>query len=99
MRSVDSRSAPRRPAGLVTPQTGRVGPSGRVVYVGILLLFVLAVGSYFVYQVAQVVLTLLVTLLLAIILSGPVNYLARRGLSRGWAMALVAGTMGLVSHL
>jgi predicted PurR-regulated permease PerM len=65
----------------------------------VLLLFILAISGYFIYQVAQVVLTLLVTLLLAVILGGPVNYLARRGLGRGLAMALVVGSIGLFSWL
>jgi predicted PurR-regulated permease PerM len=97
VRSADAQSAPHRAASPITPQTG--GPSGRAVYVGILLIFVLAVGSYFIHQIAQVVLALLVTLLLAVILSWPVNYLARRGLSRGLATALVAGAIGLVFWL
>lgn len=78
---------------------GGTPPPGRAIYLGVLLLFFLAIGSYFIYQVAQVALTLLVTLLLAVILAGPVNYLARRGVSRGLAMALVAGMIGLLSWL
>lgn len=97
VRPPNTRDAQHRSVGPIPPQTG--GPSGRAVYVGILLLFALAIGSYFVYQVAQVVLTLLATLLLAVILAGPVNYLARRGLRRGWAMAVVAGAVGLVFWL
>ncbi|MDP9474910.1 MAG: AI-2E family transporter [Actinomycetota bacterium] len=75
---------------------GRAGLTGRAVYVGVLLLFGLAVASYFVYQVGQVVLALLLTLLFSVILSGPVDYLARRGLTRGWATAVVVGAAVLV---
>lgn len=64
-----------------------------------MLLFVLAVGAYFVYQIGQVVLTLLLTLLLAVVVSGPVNLLARRGLSRGLALAVVVGAFGLAAWL
>ncbi len=71
----------------------------RAVYVGFLLLFALVVGSYFVYQIGQVMLTFLLVLLLAVIVSAPVNYLARRGLSRGWSLALVAGAIVLASWL
>ncbi len=65
--------------------------SERGIYVGILLLFSLLIGSYFVYQLQQVVLTFVLTLLFAIIVSGPVNYLARRGLGRGWGTMIVIG--------
>lgn len=92
-------NARRRTAPPVPRLSGGAVPPGRAVYTGILLLFVLAIGAYFVYQVAQVVLTLLVALLLAVILGAPVDYLARRGLSRGLAMALVVGAIGLLSWL
>ncbi len=68
----------------------------RAVYAGVLLLFVLAVGSYLVYEISQVILTLLLTLLLVIIISGPVNYLHRRGLGRGWATGAVAAITILI---
>jgi predicted PurR-regulated permease PerM len=88
-----SQADPRRePSG--------AGPPGRVVYLGVLLLFALAVGAYFVYQIGAVVLTLLLALLLAIIVSAPVNYLTRWGLGRGLALAMVTGAtvlcLGLV---
>ena len=70
--SPNTTSSPSRPTG---PR-----PPGRAVYIAAVLLFALAVGAYFVYQIGQVVLTLLLTLLLAVILSGPVNLLARRSL-------------------
>ena len=76
-----------------------MGPPGRTVYVGVLLLFALAIASYFVYQVGQVILVLLLTLLFAVIVSGPVDYLDRRGVTRGWATALVVGAVVLVLWL
>lgn len=76
----------------------RSAPS-RAIYGGILLVFALTVGSLFVYQIGQVVLTLLLTLLLAMIISAPVNYLARHGWGRGWALATVAGALALVAWL
>lgn len=45
------------------------------------------------------VLALLATLLLAVVASAPVDWLARRGLGRGKATALVAGTFGLALWL
>lgn len=71
--------------------------SERGIYLGVVLLFALLVGSYFVYQLQQVVLTFLLTLLFAVIVSGPVNYLARRGLSRGWGTMLVIGVTVLAA--
>ncbi len=43
------------------------------------------------YQVPQVVLTFLLTVLLSMILSGPVNYLARRGVPRAWGVLVLIG--------
>jgi len=51
-----------------------------VVYVGIGLVFALLVAGYFIYQIHEVVLTFLLTVLFSIIFSAPVNYLGRRGL-------------------
>ncbi|CAN5298574.1 AI-2E family transporter [soil metagenome] len=78
---------------------GRTVLTGRAVYIGVLLLFTLAVASYFVYQVGQVVLALLLKLLLAVILSGPVDYLSRKGLTRGWATTVVVGAAVLILSL
>ena len=82
--------------GLKSRAEGRTVSTGRAVYAGVLLLFALAVASYFVYQVGQVVLALLLTLLFAVILSRPVDYLSQKGLTRGWATAVVVGTAVLV---
>ncbi len=63
--------------------------SGRTLYAGIGLVFALLLGGYFVYKITGVVLAFLLTILFSIILSAPVNYLHRRGLSRTWGMLAV----------
>lgn len=68
-------------------------------YIAVVLLFALVIAAYFVYQVQQVVLTFAVTLLLAVVVSGPVNYLDRRGLSRGWGTMVVIGVIVLAFSL
>ncbi len=60
--------------------------SGRTLYAGIGLVFALLLGLYFVYKITGVVLAFLLTILFSILLSAPVNYLHRRGLSRVWGM-------------
>lgn len=64
---------------------------GRMVYVGIGLVFALVLASYLVYQIAVVVLVLLLTLLFSVIISGPVDYLERRGMGRGLGTLAVLG--------
>src|SRR5215218_10326431 len=61
------------------------------IYRGIGLVFALLLGIYFVYEIRTIVLVLLLTLLFAIVLSGPVNYLARRGLPRVVSVLVVLG--------
>ena len=68
----------------------------RMVYVGIGLVFALLLAGYLVYKIAVVVLVLLVTLLFSIIISAPVDYLARRGFGRGWGTLAVLGSLVLV---
>ena len=68
---------------------------GRVAYIAVVLFFALLVAGYFVYQVQQVVLAFAVALLLAVVVSGPVNFLARRGLGRGWGTMVVIGALVL----
>jgi predicted PurR-regulated permease PerM len=68
-----------------------------VIYRGIGLVFALLLGLYFVYQIQEIVLLFLLTLLFAIVLSGPVNYLARQGIPRGLGLLMVLG--GLVLAL
>ena len=85
---------------MTPPSTpGRLRSSGREAYPAVVLFFALAVGSYLVYQASQVVLTLLLTLLLAVVASAPVDLLARRGVGRAKATALVVGVVGLVLWL
>jgi predicted PurR-regulated permease PerM len=71
--------------------------SGRTAYTVIGLVFALLVGGYFVYRISAVVLAFLLTILLSIILSAPVNYLARRGWPRTWGVLTVV--TGLVAVL
>ena len=66
----------------------------RIIYVSIGLIFALLVASYFVYQIAVVVLVLLLTMLFSVIISAPVDYLEHRGMSRGLGTLVVFG--GLV---
>jgi predicted PurR-regulated permease PerM len=65
-----------------------------MVYVSIGLIFALLVASYLVYQIAVVVLVLLLTMLFSVIISAPVDYLEHRGVSRGLGTLAVFG--GLV---
>jgi len=75
----------------VIPETQR-----RNVYVGIGLAFALLLAIYFIYHIRAIVLVFLVTLLFSIIVSGPVDYLARKGLGRGWGTLIVMGSLTLV---
>ena len=68
----------------------------RMVYVGVGLVFALVLASYLVYQIAVVVLVLLLTLLFSVIISGPVDYLERRGVGRGVGTLAVLGGLVLV---
>ena len=76
---------------------GRPRASGSTAYTVIGLVFALLLGGYFVYRISGVVLAFLLTILLSIILSAPVNYLARRGWSRTWgALMVIAVLAGLL---
>ena len=76
---------------------GRPRASGSTAYTVIGLVFALLLGGYFVYRISGVVLAFLLTILLSIILSAPVNYLANRGWPRMWgALAVVAVLAGLL---
>jgi predicted PurR-regulated permease PerM len=66
----------------------------RIIYVSIGIIFALLVASYFVYQIAVVVLVLLLTMLFSVIISAPVDYLEHRGMSRSLGTLVVFG--GLV---
>ena len=74
-------------------------PSGRTVYGAIGLVFALLLGGYFVYKITGVVLAFLLTILLSILLSAPVNYLHRRGLGRTWGMLAVLAAFALVLYV
>jgi predicted PurR-regulated permease PerM len=76
---------------------GRPRASGSTAYTVIGLVFALLLGGYFVYRISGVVLAFLLTILLSIILSAPVNYLAKRGWPRMWGtLAVVAVLAGLL---
>ena len=68
----------------------------RTLYVGIGLVFALLLAAYLVYEIAVVVLVLLLTLLFSVIISAPVDYLASRGIARGWGTLMVLGGLVLV---
>ncbi len=78
---------------------GKPVASERTVYTVIGLVFALLVGGYFVYRISGVVLAFLLTILLAIILSAPVNYLERRGLPRTWGVLTVLAGIAIVLWL
>ena len=67
----------------------------RIVYGGIYravgLILTLLLGLYFVYEIRTIVLVLLMALLFAVVLSGPVNYLARRGIPKVLGVLAVLG--------
>ena len=63
------------------------------------LLYALLLITYFLFQIPQIVLLFLLTLLFAIVLSGPVNYLARLGLPRGVGILVVLASLVLVLWL
>ena len=75
------------------------GIQRRNIYVGIGLAFALLVATYFVYQIRAIMLVFLLTLLFSIIVSGPVDYLARKGIGRGWGTLIVLGSLVLVLAL
>ncbi|MEJ7840963.1 MAG: AI-2E family transporter [Rubrobacter sp.] len=59
-------------------------------YLGVGLLVAVLFGVYYVYPVRVIALVSLLTLLFAVVLSAPVDYLARRGLGRAWGLLVVA---------
>ncbi len=73
--------------------------SGRTLYAGIGLVFALLLGLYFVYKITGVVLAFLLTILFSILLSAPVNYLHRRGLSRVWGMLAVLAAFAVALYV
>ena len=77
----------------------RSGMQGRKAYVTIGLALAFLLGVYFVYPIRVVVLVFLLTLLLSTIMSAPVNYLARHGMSRVWGTLAVFVGLLLSLHL
>jgi predicted PurR-regulated permease PerM len=73
--------------------------SGRTAYTVIGLVFALLVGWYFAYRTSGVILAFLLTILLSIILSAPVNYLARRGWPRTWGVLAVIAALAAMLWL
>ena len=67
--------------------------SRNTAYTVIVFVFALLIGGYFVYRISGVVLAFLLTILLSIILSAPVNYLARRGWPRSWGALTVTAVL------
>jgi predicted PurR-regulated permease PerM len=67
----------------------------RIIYGGIYraigLILALLLGVYFFYEISTIVLVLLMALLFAIVLSGPVNYMARRGIPKVLGVLAVLG--------
>jgi predicted PurR-regulated permease PerM len=67
----------------------------RIVYGGIYravgLILALLLGLYFFYEISTIVLVLLIALLFAVVLSGPVNFLARRGIPKALGVLAVLG--------
>jgi predicted PurR-regulated permease PerM len=72
---------------------------GRKAYVAIGLALAFLLGVYYVYPIRVVVLVFLLTLLLSTIMSAPVNYLARLGISRVWGTLAVFVGLLLSLHL
>ena len=68
-------------------------------YVGVLLLVAVPLGIYFVYPIRVVVIVSLLTLLFAVVLAAPVDYLARRGAGRAWGLLAVAVGLFLLMQL
>ncbi len=67
----------------------KVKARSRLAYSVIGLVLALSLGMYIIFQIPQTVLLFILTLLFAIVLSGPVNYLARMGLPRGLGVLVV----------
>lgn len=68
-------------------------------YVGAGMVVAVPLGVYYFYPVRVIALGALLTLLFAVVLSAPVDYLARRGLRRGWGLLAVAVGLLLVLQL
>jgi predicted PurR-regulated permease PerM len=71
----------------------------RLAYRVVGLVLALILGIYVVFQLPHIVLLFLLTLLFAIVLSGPVNYLAQMGLPRGLGVFVVLVSLALALWL
>jgi predicted PurR-regulated permease PerM len=71
----------------------------RLAYRVVGLILALILGIYVVFQIPQIVLLFLLTLLFAIVISGPVNYLAQMGLPRGLGVFVVLVSLALALWL
>jgi predicted PurR-regulated permease PerM len=71
----------------------------RLAYRVVGLVLALILGIYVVFQLPHMVLLFLLTLLFAIVLSGPVNYLAQMGLPRGLGVFVVLVSLALALWL
>lgn len=74
-------------------------PKAKPRYKDIGLVFAILIGIYLIYQIPQIILLFLLTLLFAIVLSGPVNYLARLRIPRGLGIFMVFGALALLIWL
>jgi predicted PurR-regulated permease PerM len=72
---------------------------GRTAYVTIGLVFTFLLGVYFVYPIRVVTQVFLLALFFSIIISAPVDYLARRGIARAWGALAVFLILFLVLQL
>lgn len=75
------------------------GISARTVYGAVALFIALLAGLYLLYQVYEIVLALLLTLLFSVALSAPVDYLSRRGVPRTPGTLAVMAVLGGVIWL
>jgi len=69
------------------------------IYRAVGLILALLLGLYFIYEIWTIVLVLLMALLFAVVLSGPVNYLARRRIPKVFGVLAVLGCFVLALWL
>lgn len=76
---------------MAAPKETRISP--RTAYTSVVLLLALLVGLYALYQVGQIALMFALALLVAVILGGPVDFLAGRGVPRPLGALAVVGVL------
>jgi predicted PurR-regulated permease PerM len=69
------------------------------IYRAVGLILALLLGLYFIYEIWTIVLVLLMALLFAVVLSGPVNFLVRRGIPKVLGVLAVLGCFVLALWL